>query len=48
MRVTNNGEVQVYIELSSVAPQNLEELRSFGVTIQIVGRPEPDKSKRKC
>jgi hypothetical protein len=45
MRVTNNGEVQVYIELSSVAPQNLEELRSFDVTIQIVGRPEPDKSK---
>jgi hypothetical protein len=45
MRVTNNGEVQVYIELSSVAPQNLAELRSFGVVIQIVGRPEPDKSK---
>jgi hypothetical protein len=45
MHVTNNGEVQVYIELSSVAPRNLEELRSFGVTIQIVGRPEPDKSK---
>ena len=45
MRVTNNGEVQVYIELSSVAQQNLEELRSFGVTIQIVGRPEPNKSK---
>lgn len=45
MLVTNNGEVQVYIELSSVAQRNLEELRSFGVTIQIVGRPEPNKSK---
>lgn len=45
MHVTNNCEVQVYIELTSVASQNLEELRSFGVTIQIVGRPERDKSK---
>ena len=45
MRVTTNGEVQVYIEVSSASAQNLEELRSFGVTIQIVGRPEPDKSK---
>jgi len=45
MRVTNNGEVQVDIELSSVAAQNLEGLRSFGVTVQIVGEPEPDKSK---
>jgi hypothetical protein len=44
MRVTKNGEVQVYIELNSVAPQNLEELRSYGVTVQIVGKPEPDKS----
>ena len=45
MHVTNNGEVQAYIELNSVAPQNLEELRGLGVIIQIVGRPEPDKSK---
>ena len=45
IKVTNNGEVQVYIELSSVAPQNLEGLRGYGVTVQIVGEPEPDKSK---
>jgi hypothetical protein len=45
MHVTNNGEVQVYIEMSAVDPQNLDELRSYGVTVQIIGKPTPDKSK---
>jgi hypothetical protein len=45
MHVTKSGEVQVYIEVSSVLPQNLDELRSFGVTVQIIGEPKPDKSK---
>lgn len=45
MHVTNNGEVQVYIEVNTVDPQNLDELRSFGVTVQIIGRPNPDKAK---
>jgi hypothetical protein len=45
MNVTNNGEVQVYIEMTAVDPQNLDELRSYGVTVQIIGKPMPDKSK---
>lgn len=45
MHVTNNGEVQVYIEVNTVDPQNLDELRSYGVTVQIIGRPSPDKAK---
>lgn len=45
MHVTKNGEVQVYIEVSAAAPQNLDELRSFGVTVEIIGEPKPDKSK---
>jgi len=45
MRISKNGEVQVYIEISAIDPQNLAELRSFGVTIQTVGQPKPDKSQ---
>ena len=45
MRVTNNGEVQVYIEVSAIDSQNLSELRSFGVTVQVIGNSKPDKSK---
>ncbi|MGH9684407.1 MAG: S8 family serine peptidase [Candidatus Acidiferrales bacterium] len=45
MHITENGEVQVYIELSAADSQNLDELRSYGVTVQIVGEPKPDKSK---
>jgi hypothetical protein len=45
MHVTNNGEVQVYIEMTAVDPQNLDGLRSYGVTVQIIGDPKPDKSK---
>ena len=44
MRVTENGEVQVYIELSAIDSQNLDEMRSYGVTLQIIGEPNPDKS----
>jgi hypothetical protein len=45
MHVTNNGEVQVYIEMTAIDPQNLNELRSFGITVQIIGEPKPDKRK---
>jgi hypothetical protein len=45
MRVTNSGEVQAYIEISAINPQNLSELRNFGVTIQIIGNSKPDKRK---
>ena len=45
MRITDNGEVQVYIEMNAVSAQNLDELRSYGVTVQIIGEPKPDKSK---
>jgi hypothetical protein len=45
MHITNNGEVQVYIEMTAIDPQKLDELRSYGVTVQIIGEPKPDKSK---
>ena len=45
MHVTDKGEVQVYIELSAVTSPNLDELRSYGVTVQIIAEPKPDKSK---
>ncbi len=45
MRITDKGEVQVYIEVDAVTSQNLDELRSYGVTVQIIGEPKPDKSK---
>lgn len=45
MRITDKGEVQVYIEMSATTSQNLDELRSYGFTVQIVGEPKPDKSK---
>ncbi len=45
MHVTAKGEVQVYIEVSATSSENLAELKSYGVTVQIVGNPKPDKSK---
>ncbi len=45
MHITKNGEVQVYIEMSAIDSQSLDELRSSGVTVQIIGEPKPDKSK---
>jgi len=45
MHITDKGEVQVYIEMNAVSSQNLDELRSYGVTVQIIGEPKPDKSK---
>lgn len=45
MHITKNGEVQVYIEMSAIDSQSLDELRSFGVTVQIIGEPKPNKSK---
>lgn len=45
MHITENAEVQVYIEMITVDSQNFDELRSYGVTVQIVGQPKPDKSK---
>lgn len=45
MHITENAEVQVYIEMITVDSQILDELRSYGVTLQIVGQPKPDKSK---
>lgn len=45
MHITDNGEVQVYIEMNAVSAQNLDELRTYGVTVQIIGEPKPDKSK---
>ncbi len=45
MQISNKGEVQVYIEMNGLTSQNLDELRSYGVTVQIIGEPKPDKSK---
>jgi len=44
MRINKDAEVQVYIEVSEVTDQNLNALRSLGVTVQIVGKPKPDNS----
>ena len=46
LKITDRGEVQVYIEMNSITPQNLDQLRSYGVNVQIIGKPKPDKSKR--
>jgi hypothetical protein len=45
MKVSDKGEVQVYIEVNQITPENLAQLRSWGVTIQILGEPKPDKKK---
>src|SRR5215469_2637555 len=45
MHITENAEVQVYIEMNVIDWRNLDELRSYSVTVQIVGQPKPDKSK---
>jgi hypothetical protein len=45
MRINNDAEVQVYIEVSEVTDENLNALRALGVTVEIVGEPKPDKTK---
>ncbi len=45
MRFTNSGAVQVYIEVSAVTSENLDALHDNGVTIQILGKPAPNKSR---
>jgi hypothetical protein len=45
MKINANGEVQVYIEFTTLDARKLEDLRSYGVTVQIVGKPNPDKTK---
>jgi len=45
MKVNEKGEVQVYIELNQMTPDNLEQLQSWGVTIQIIGEPNPNRKK---
>lgn len=43
-KVGDTGEVQVYIELNEMTPENLAQLQSYGVTAQIIGEPKPVKS----
>lgn len=45
MKINASGEVQVYIELTALNAQRLDKLRSYGVTVQIVGEPTHDKTK---
>lgn len=45
MKVTATGEVQVYIEMNDLSTDTLSKLRSYGVTVQIVSRQKPDKTK---
>src|SRR5260370_15404569 len=45
MRITNDAEVQVYIEVREITAANLESLEALGVKAQIIGRPNPDKAK---
>lgn len=45
LKITDKGEVQVYIEMNFITSRNLDELRSYGVNVQIIGKPKPDKGK---
>lgn len=45
MQMNNRAEVQAYIEVTTVTPQNLAELQALGVKVQIIGQPNPDKTK---
>src|SRR5260370_28513664 len=40
MKVNDQAEVQVYISLSHLTEQNVQELRSFGVVVQLLGSPQ--------
>jgi hypothetical protein len=45
MRITSKGEVQVYIELNDLSDENIQVLRSLGLSVQIIGKPAPNRSK---
>jgi len=45
MRISSNAEVQVYIEVAKINASNLAQLRSLGLTVQILGEPKPNKAK---
>ena len=44
MKVNDNAEVQAYIEVTEITPDVLTQLHSYGVTVEVIGRPRPDKS----
>jgi hypothetical protein len=39
IHITKDAEVQVYIQVSKLTEQNLQQLRSLGVAIQVLGSP---------
>ena len=45
MRINENGDVQVYIELSAINNENLAALAALGAQIQMIGKPAPDRGK---
>ena len=45
MRINENGEVQVYIELSAINSETLAALAALGTQVQIIGKPAPDRGK---
>jgi hypothetical protein len=47
LRITGDGEVQVYIEVDQIAPEYLQQLKTLGVKIEIQGDPQSHQIKNK-
>src|SRR5271154_4579392 len=45
MQINKNAEVQAFIEVTGITPARLATLQSLGVKIQIIGVPDPDKTR---
>jgi hypothetical protein len=45
LRINKDGKVQVDIEMDSIKGEEVEALQALGVTLQIWGGPNPDRSK---
>jgi hypothetical protein len=46
MYITNDSEVQVYIEIDAVTDRNVQALRRLGAKVEIVGQSRPNKVNR--
>ena len=45
IRITSNGEIQVYVELDEISSEKMQILRGLGAKLQIIGKPGPDKAR---
>ena len=44
LRINDDGQAQVYIELNEITGSKLQTLKSLGLTIEVVGNPKPNRS----